>query len=290
MQRTHLLVLSTAMSVFFVTAGACQSGDADSTSGGPSSGVGLMVTSAATGGSGPGPGVGGAPTGGSGGTGGVGGTASGGAGGDGGAGGGGVVVLHETFDDASALALSDSAGATITFFSDGTDDYFGIADGLGGGLWNGNSPPSALKAYTGFTGSFLAAQDLDGEGGDEHVRVEWTGLDIAGLSELSFFVELAERNDVGGHIDQEDFIRVEVQLDGGGYTKILEFFSNAQNDVFREDVGLDGTADGLPLGNAASSFTKPITGTGTTLDVRLSIRLDAGHEDVGVDNVRVTGM
>ena len=68
------------------------------------------------------------------------------------AGGGGtvdVMALNETFD--SAAGFTTSAG----FFSDGSFDYFGISDGLGGGDFGVGAAPSGIKAYTGNTGNFL---------------------------------------------------------------------------------------------------------------------------------------
>lgn len=287
-----MLLLCASALVPIVVAEGCQGENTDTTTGGPSAGPGIMVTAGNTGGSGPGPTTSAGGTGGDGGMTGPGpgpGPGSGGfggsAGGAGGAGGSaGTVVLHETFDDENKLVKADSVGASIDFFSDGVDDYLGISDGAAGGLWNGDAAPN-VEPYTGFSGNFLAAQDLDGEGGDEHVRIEWLGLDVNGLSGLTFSVALAEN---GGDIDTTDFVSVEVQLDAGGYTKILEFRGTGANGVFGEDTNLDGSADGTNLATSAAVFSKPIVGSGAVLDVRLSIRLDAGNEDIGVDDVRVT--
>jgi hypothetical protein len=206
----------------------------------------------------------------------------------GGTGGGNMtIVLHETFNDASKFVLNDSGGTATTFHSDGEDEYFGISDGLGGGLWNGDTPPNDSKAYIGFFGNFLTGEFLD-QGGPASVRIEWNAIDVTGLNNLEFSVQLAEFDDLGGSIDQDDFIRVEVRFDGGSYIKLIEFFANTANDLFREDVGLNGTADGDPLDRNASSWIRPIVGTGTTLDVRLSVKLDADQEDFGVDNVMIT--
>lgn len=292
MPRAQTLLLAAAALVPVLVAEGCQGENRDTTTSGPSAGPGIMVTAASNGGSGPGPTTSAGGTGGDGGTAGPGGGGFGGFGGEGGEAGGaggaggaaGTVVLHETFDDESKLVKADSAGAAITFFSDGADDYLGISDGANGGLWNGDAPPN-VEPYSGFTGNFLAAQDLDGEGGDEHVRIEWLGLDVGGLTGLSFSVALAEN---AGDIDPTDFVSVEVQLDAAGWTKILEFRGTGANGVFGEDTNLDGSADGTNLATSAAVFTKAISGTGALLDVRLSIRLDAGNEDIGVDDVRVT--
>jgi predicted extracellular nuclease len=197
-----------------------------------------------------------------------------------------VTVLNETFDNASLFTTSTG------FFSDGEGDFFGISDGAGGGLFGAGTAPSDIKAYTGFNGNFLTGMDLDGEGATLPVTVLWE-LDIAGLSNLSFSGDFAEFFDDPGDIDPDEFIHVEYQIDGGGFQPLLQFegadFMTAVNGVFREDTDFDGDGDGTALGNAAQTFTKAIAGSGSTLDLRLSLSLNAGDEDVAVDNFIVMG-
>ena len=198
--------------------------------------------------------------------------------------------LTEPFDNASQFSTS------TPFFSDAGYssgyDFFGISDGAGGGDWGGGSPPN-VKAYTGFTGSFLTGMDLDGEGASLPIVVDWTGIDISGMTALQFSGDFAEYFDDPGDIDALDYIRLEVQIDGGGYQNLLwfsgaDFTSSGQyNGIFREDTNFDGMGDGAALGDAAQNFVKPIAGTGTTLDLRMSISLDAGDEDFGADNFMI---
>ncbi len=198
-----------------------------------------------------------------------------------------VTVLNETFDNATLFT------ANPNFFSDGSGDFFGISDGAGGGLFGGDPLPSAIKSYTGLDGNFLTGMDLDGEGADLPVTVSWQGLDINGLSNLSFSGDFAEFFDEPGDIDPSEFIRVDYQIDGGGFQPLLYFagadFSTDVNGIFREDTDFDGTGDGLPLGDAAQTFTKAIADSGSTLDLQLSLLLEAGDEDFAVDNFIVTG-
>ena len=200
-------------------------------------------------------------------------------------GGGASQVLIETFDDASQFSTSEP------FFSDGFGDYFGISDGAGGGDFGGDPQPNSIKAYSGFDSSFLTGQDLDGEGATLPITVTWSGLDISGLSNLEFSGDFAEFFDAPGDIDANDFIRLTYQIDGGGFQNLL-WFSGADftstngvsNGVFREDTNFDGIGDGAALGNAAQTFTAAIAGTGSTLNLQLSVSLDAGDEDFGIDN------
>ena len=78
-------------------------------------------------------------------------------------------------------------------------------------------------------------------------------------------------------------MRVEAQIDGGGYVTVLEFVpanltsgSGPFNGFF--------TNGGLTLGNAAQNFTGAIAGTGTALDLRLTVSVNSGDEDFAVDN------
>ncbi|MEL7036330.1 MAG: ExeM/NucH family extracellular endonuclease [Cyanobacteria bacterium J06592_8] len=194
-------------------------------------------------------------------------------------------VLNEPFDDASQFTTNTS------FFSDAGSDFFGISDGSGGGDFDGDPQPNGIKAYTGFEGSFLTGQDLNGEGASLPITVTWSGLDISGLNNLEFSGDFAEFFDDPGDIDAADSIQLTYQIDGGTSQNLLWFSgadfsstSSPSNGVFREDTDFDGVGDGTALGDAAQTFTAAISGTGSTLDLQLSLNLDSGDEDFGIDN------
>ncbi|MCB9445919.1 MAG: ExeM/NucH family extracellular endonuclease [Ardenticatenaceae bacterium] len=193
----------------------------------------------------------------------------------------------EPFNNSSQFTSS------TPFFSDaGVStgyDFFGISDGAGGGDFGGDPIPN-VKAYTGFTDNFLTGMDLDGEGATLPIVLEWTGINIVGLTDLSFSGDFAEFVDGTGNIDVADYILVEYQLDGSGYQNLLRFCGDLTfNGVFREDVDFDGVCDGTALGSTAQNFVKSIAGTGSALDLRLTLRVDAGDEDFGIDNFQITG-
>ena len=199
-----------------------------------------------------------------------------------------ATAFTETFDDTSGFTTS------TPLFSDGFGDYFGISDGAGGDDFGTGSVPSALRAYTGFSGGFLTGMDLDGEGATLPIEIEWTNIDVSGLSDLEFSGDFAESFESPGDIDAADYIRISYRIDGGVYQDLLWFsgadFSSSGgpfNGVFREDTNFDGTGDGAALGNAASRFTKSIPATGATLDLRLTVSLNSRDEDFAVDNFTV---
>ncbi len=186
-------------------------------------------------------------------------------------------VLSEAFDDSSQFSVSTA------FFSDGSDDFLGLAGAADD--WGADPTPSGLKAYTGFTGSYLTGMDLDGEGAPLPITVSWTGLNIVGKTGLQFSGDFAEFFDSPGSIDASDELFVEAQIDGAGFVKILEFTpgsfsSGTSNGVF--ELGAS------TLGNAAQNFQANIVGTGSVLDLRLTANLNAVNEDFGVDNFLVT--
>lgn len=200
-----------------------------------------------------------------------------------------VDALDETFDDSSKFTTSTA------FFSDGSGDYFGLSGGSADDF-GGDASPSGLKAYTGNTGSFLSGQDLDGEGASVPISADWTGIDISGLTALQFSGDFAEFFDSPGDIDEPDFLRVQAQIDGGGYVTVLEFqgadFTSTGgpfNGNFRQDTDFDGTGDGAQLTDALQNFSAAIGGTGSLLDLRFEASVDSGDEDFAVDNFKITG-
>ncbi len=197
-------------------------------------------------------------------------------------------ALIEPFDDASQFSVSSG------FFSDGGFDFLGISDGAGGGDFGGGPVPVGIKTYTGLDGSFLTGMDLNGEGATLPVVLEWSGIDISGLSDLQFSGDFAEFFDAPGDIDADDFIRLDVSIDGGPFVTFLEFRLDVAepdnfNGIFREDTDFDGRGDGASLTDAAATFTKPIPGTGSTLALRLNLRVEAGDEDFAADNFLISG-
>lgn len=199
-----------------------------------------------------------------------------------------VVALNETFEN------RDGFDTSTGFFSDGFGDYFGIANAGAGDDFGGGTTPSLLKPYTGADGGYLTGQDLDGEGTSVPVTASWTGIDIAGLSNLTFQGSFAEFFDDPGDIDASDYLLIEARIDDGEWQTVLsfvgsDFTSGSFNGNFRQDTDLDGTGDGAVLTGSFEEFTASIAGTGTMMELRFSASVEAGDEDFAVDNFRVIG-
>ena len=199
-------------------------------------------------------------------------------------------VLNETFDDATGF------GPSNLFFSDSNADYFGLSDGAGGGDFGGDAAPSLMSSHSGLNGNFLVGEDLDGEGATLPFTVTWSGLEITGLESLEFSGLFAEDDSDGGKIDGDDYIRLAYRIDTGEYEELLWFSggnfgstSNSTGGYFMLDEDFDGVGEGTMLGSVAQSFTAAIVGTGSTLDLQLTLSVNQGSDDFALDDFTITG-
>jgi len=177
---------------------------------------------------------------------------------------------------------TDTANGTY----ESTGDYSFLTDGLRG---DGSGTPLS-NPFLGAQGSlYWRAEDIDGIAGfpnftDARDTIDWTGIDISGQTELSFSGLFASRETAV--FDATDFVRVEVSIDGGAYVTILRLegeTTGPANSLLRVDTNDDGIGDGTAINNVFQSLTADISGTGTTLDLRLTFDVDATTEEVGFD-------
>ncbi|MEM1080748.1 MAG: Ig-like domain-containing protein [Pseudomonadota bacterium] len=190
-----------------------------------------------------------------------------------------VVALQENFDDTSQLSLT----SVDLFFSNGNNQYLGINFGAGDGSghWGGDPNPTSLTTYTGLDGNYLDASTL----GTTQRNLDWAGIDITNLTNLAFSGHFAAPTDWG----PDDFVRVQVRIDGGGFTELIEIRGDG-DDVPREELTGDGLGDGIGLNTDAKRFNIPISGTGTSLDLRLVVRVSSGNERFAADTIVVSGI
>ncbi|MEM1280126.1 MAG: hypothetical protein AAGG53_08960, partial [Cyanobacteria bacterium P01_H01_bin.152] len=208
-------------------------------------------------------------------------------------------ILNETFDyaengEAASFSVTDSNGAA-SFFAEATSfDYFGVldGDGDGGADFGADAAPSSFNNYSGFDDNHLIASDIDGGSPAiaEPAILTWSGLDIAGLSNLLFSVDVAtDDTPASGGLDPTDFLKFEYSIDGGAFQSLLAFEtaddSTFNQPTFLEDTDFDGIGDGMALTSTAETFNKTFAVAGTTLDLRASILVESGFEDIGFDNV-----
>ena len=207
-----------------------------------------------------------------------------------------VTVYTENFDDASNLTVRDSLGYEIDFYTDNLSDYYGIHSYSGAVDFGVNTgTDSADTGYVGLDGGYLTGQDLDGDGANIPVGIEnTTAIDISGLTQLTFSADFAVNTfGLTDSIDQFDLLYVEASIDGGDFTKILQFAVDGDSDLANEnwelDTDFDGFGDGAALTFEAQTFAADIGGTGSNLTIRVASTADGSSEDFGIDNLRVFG-
>ncbi len=200
-----------------------------------------------------------------------------------------AVILSESFE-------TDGNGTRYTTstqeFTDGTADFFTRTDG---------SDITGTYEVTGADGSFFfGAQDLDGEGADPEQTLTISGIDISGFTNLSFSGLFAEDDSSDGNEDwdnggsgDDNFALVEYQIDGGGFQTLIAIESLAAQGDFNGapavDTNADGTGDTPEITDTFQTLTATIAETGAALDLRLTLNLEDGDEDLAVDLLEISG-
>ncbi len=185
-----------------------------------------------------------------------------------------VAFWHEPFNNNNLYTVTAGGEG-----NDGTADYFQITDGS-----------NINESYTNIDGTFHASQDIDDGGWTGSAapsQLTWTGIDISAFTVLSFKGSFASN---GGGIDDSDFVLVEYQIDSGGWMNLLAFENTGGfNNNFFEDTDFDGTGDGLQLSGTFQEFEKSIP-AGSSLDLRVTVSVNSGGEDLAFDNFKVYGI
>ncbi|MBL7818212.1 MAG: T9SS type A sorting domain-containing protein [Saprospiraceae bacterium] len=165
--------------------------------------------------------------------------------------------------------------------------------------------------YASMSGSFIwAGENHDAAGGTENAlspvqTIEWTNIDISGKTSISFRGLFAANNvsiswdngvntggsdPVGIASGNNDYILVEYAINSGSYQTLILFMgdNNTSTKILKEDTNNDGLGDGTALNNTLQEFTKTISGTGTTMKIRLTGRCNGSNEEWAVDNFRLS--
>ncbi|MEL7314883.1 MAG: ExeM/NucH family extracellular endonuclease [Cyanobacteria bacterium J06559_3] len=191
-------------------------------------------------------------------------------------------IFQESFEtDGNGTRYTTS----VAEFTDGFADFFTRTDG---------SNVTSSYVVSNPDGSFhFAAQDIDGEGASSTQTLSFFGIDITDFTNLSFSALFAEDDASDGNEDWDtpDNVLVQYQIDGGGFQNLLAFENDGStfNSAPLQDTDFDGTGDGSTLTSTFASFSSAIAGTGSSLDLVLTFNLNAGDEDIAVDNIQITG-
>ena len=195
-----------------------------------------------------------------------------------------TTIFRESFEtDGNGTRYSTS----VPEFTDGSGDFFTRTDGANIGTF---------VQVSGADGAFwFGAQDIDGEGAAPQQSLLFENIDISGITDLGFSVLLAEddASDAAEDWDLPDFVRFEYRIDSGTFQNLLWIESVPDGDAFNAvpalDTDFDGNGDGATLTDQFQRVTAAIAGTGSRLDLRVTFDLDAGDEDIAIDDLTITG-
>jgi len=190
--------------------------------------------------------------------------------------------------NASALVLEDFEDGSVSYttseaeFSDGAGDFWTRTDG---------STIGTFVEYGNVSGSsFFAGMDLDGEGATLPLVMNFNAIDISGYAGIGFSVLLAEDDDDDDQDwDETDYVSFEAQVDGGGYS---EFMRVVGQDFTSGGGPFNGIAavNGVEVTSSFAEFSSLIAGTGSRLDLRITWQLNAGDEDLAIDDVSISNI
>jgi hypothetical protein len=190
-----------------------------------------------------------------------------------------ATLLIEDFEDANVAYTT-----SVAEFTDNSGDFFIRTNG---------SDHGTFVAYSNIQGSYyFAGMDLDGENATLPLTMTFEDIDIAGASNLAFSAYFAEDDDSDNEDwDNSDFFLAEYSIDGGAYQNLLSFANDGStfNTAPQQDTDFDGVGDGAELTDIFTLFSSDILATGSMLDLRFTFQLDAGDEDIALDNISITG-
>ena len=193
-------------------------------------------------------------------------------------------ITELTFETAGGYTTS------IPEFTDGTRDYFLRTDGS----------DITGEAWINTQGSYyFAAQDIDGAGASLPVTLLINNINISGYTSLEFRVHLAEADD-GANQDWDnpttgvdDYVHISYDIDNSSSFNNLLWIEPNGTGINNEpsiDTDFDGTGDGTAITDTFTQFTENITGTGSLLDIEIEFSLNAGDEDIAIDNIEIWGI
>ncbi|WP_179343211.1 T9SS type A sorting domain-containing protein [Winogradskyella ursingii] len=196
-----------------------------------------------------------------------------------------VKIAEVTFEVPTGYSTS------IPEFTDGVRDYFLRTDGT-----DFNNGANGVL-FNNIQGNFyFAAQDIDGESATLPVFLNLEDIDVSGYDNLEFRIHLAEDDQttrtVTQHWDNSDYVHINYDIDNSGIFTNLLWIENDGSGTNNEpliDNDFNGDGDGVAITDTFTQFTRNISNTGTFLDIEIEFNLNAGQEDIAIDNIEIWG-
>lgn len=121
--------------------------------------------------------------------------------------------------------------------------------------------------------------------------LNWTGIDIADTQNITFDGLFAAR--VGNlAFEAEDTVTVEYSIDGGAWVTGLAFVGTGNNPSgLAIDANMNGSFDSgeTELGQTFTEVSFAVVGTGSLMDLRIVTENIGSNEEIGFDNLRLSG-
>jgi len=136
--------------------------------------------------------------------------------------------------------------------------------------------------------SFFGARQLTN--GNE--TISYSGLDINGLSNVSFAIGIAEDKGAGDTEDWDsgDAVNIEYRIDSGSWTNLFSIVASGATDTAPQiDTNNDGIGDGLLITSDIEELDFLISGlSASTIDFRLTfVGLTESEEDIVFEYIAV---
>ncbi len=178
--------------------------------------------------------------------------------------------------------LKNAGGTSVNFASTGTD-YITKAN------------PATLplgNAVTGFSGNVIALEDHDGAGFVGSHYIETNSINITNASNMSFKFRLAApRGGDGGRYETNDVLTVQYAINGGAFQTIISTGGSSSGNYYYDasNNGISGSGDDVLVNQTSQEITKSISGSGSTMVIRIVFDFQGSQEEILFDDLLVTG-
>ena len=158
---------------------------------------------------------------------------------------------------------------------------------------NGSNISNTTGPYSNKHGNFIwAGENLNITGGNgdglPNKTITFTAINVTGQTGLQFRGLFGSGNPTAGW-DYDDILYVEYSMNGGSWTKIMQFAAagTQSNSGLFHDTDLNGLGEGIPLTPALQQFSANISATGTSLQIRIYASCTAQAEEFAFDYLRL---
>ena len=158
---------------------------------------------------------------------------------------------------------------------------------------NGSNISNTVAPYSNKNGNFIwAGENLNITGGTgdglPNKTITFSAINVTGQTGLQFRGLFGSGNPAAGW-DYDDILYVEYSMNGGPWTKIMQFAAagTQSNSGLFHDTDLNGLGEGVALTPALQQFSANIPATGTSLQLRIYASCTAQSEEFAFDYLRL---